>query len=127
MKTIQWNEEVLNEMLTTPSQGLIEDVAHVQGDIMVLGAGGKMGPDICILAKRAANAAGVEKKVYAVSRFSDANAAKRLRDEGVTVISADLMEEGALESLPDCENIIFMAGRKFGTNGSEYLTWGMNS
>ena len=127
MKNIQWSEEVLNEMLTTPSQGLIEDVAKIQGDIMVLGAGGKMGPDICILAKRAAKAAGVDKKIYAVSRFSDPNAAKRLQDEGVTVISADLMEEGTLESLPDCENIIFMAGRKFGTNGSEYLTWGMNS
>lgn len=94
---------------------------------MVLGAGGKMGPDICILAARAAKAAGVKKTVYAVSRFSDKAAAKRLEDEGVTVIAADLMENGALESLPDCENIIFMAGRKFGTGGSEYLTWGMNS
>lgn len=122
-----WNEEILNEMLTTPSQGLIDDIAKMEGDIMVLGAGGKMGPDICILAARAAKAAGVSKKVYAVSRFSDKTAAKRLEDEGVTVIAADLMENGALESLPDCENIIFMAGRKFGTGGSEYLTWGMNS
>lgn len=122
-----WNEEILNEMLTTPSQGLIDDIAKMEGDIMVLGAGGKMGPDICILAARAAKAAGVSKKVYAVSRFSDKAAAKRLEDEGVTVIAADLMENGALESLPDCENIIFMAGRKFGTGGSEYLTWGMNS
>lgn len=122
-----WNEEILNEMLTTPSQGLIEDIAKIEGDIMVLGAGGKMGPDICILAARAAKAAGVSKKVYAVSRFSDKAAAKRLEDEGVIVIAADLMENGALESLPDCENIIFMAGRKFGTGGSEYLTWGMNS
>jgi len=127
MKTVNWSEEILNQMLTTPSQGLITDIAQIQGDIMILGAGGKMGPDMCILAKRAAKAAGVEKKVYAVSRFSDKNAMKRLEDEGVTIISADLMENGALESLPDCENIIFMAGRKFGTNGSEHLTWGMNS
>lgn len=124
---INWNEQTLNEMLTTPSEGLIADIAKIQGDIMVLGAGGKMGPDICILAARAAKAAGVNKTVYAVSRFSDKAAAKRLTDEGVTVIAADLMENGALESLPDCENIIFMAGRKFGTGGSEYLTWGMNS
>lgn len=127
MKQIHWSEEVLNEMLTTPSQGLIDDVSRIQGDIMVLGAGGKMGPDICILAARAAKAAGVNKTVYAVSRFSDKDAVKRLEAEGVTVIAADLMEDGALESLPDCENIIFMAGKKFGTNGSEYLTWGMNS
>lgn len=127
MNNIHWSEEALNEMLTTPSEGLIADVAQIEGDIMVLGAGGKMGPDICILAARAAKAAGVKKTVYAVSRFSDKDAAARLEAEGVTVISADLMEDGALEALPDCENIIFMAGRKFGTNGSEYLTWGMNS
>ena len=127
MKTINWNEETLNEMLTAPSQGLIDDVAAIEGDIMVLGAGGKMGPDTCILAQRAAKAAGIEKKVYAVSRFSDKNAAKRLEDEGVTVLSADLLNPDALNALPDCKNIIFMAGRKFGTNGSEYLTWGMNA
>lgn len=127
MSNIPWSEETLNEMLTTPSAALIADVAAIEGDIMVLGAGGKMGPDICVLAARAARAAGVDKTVYAVSRFSDKDAAARLTAEGVTVISADLMVDGALEALPDCRNIIFMAGKKFGTNGSEYLTWGMNS
>lgn len=127
MNNIQWSEETLNEMLTTPSQALIDDVAKIQGDVMILGAGGKMGPDMCILAARAAKAAGAEKKVYAVSRFSDKAAAQRLANEGVTVIAADLMADGTLESLPDCENVIFMAGRKFGTGGSEYLTWGMNA
>ena len=127
MNKMNWSEETLNQLLTTPSEGLINDVANIQGDIMVLGAGGKMGPDICVLAARAAQAAGVKKTVYAVSRFSDKDVVGRLEAEGVTVIAADLMEDGALEALPDCENIIFMAGRKFGTNGSEYLTWGMNS
>ena len=127
MSNLNWNEKVLNEMLTTPSQALIADVAKMEGDIMILGAGGKMGPDMCILAARAVKAAGIEKKVYAVSRFSDADAAKRLEDEGVTIIAADLTADGVLEQLPDCENIVFMAGRKFGTNGNEYLTWGMNA
>lgn len=127
MSNIKWNEEILNEMLTTPSQALIADVAKMEGDIMILGAGGKMGPDMCILAARAVKAAGVQKKVYAVSRFSDAAAAKRLEDEGVTIIAADLTADGVLEQLPECENIVFMAGRKFGTNGNEYLTWGMNA
>ena len=127
MSNINWSEEVLNEMLSTPSQAMIADMARIDGDIMILGAGGKMGPDICVLAARAVKAAGLEKKVYAVSRFSDANAAKRLTDEGVTIIAADLTADGVLEQLPDCENIIFMVGRKFGTNGSEYLTWGMNA
>lgn len=127
MSNINWSEEVLNEMLSTPSQALIADVAKMDGDIMILGAGGKMGPDMCVLAARAVKAAGLDKKVYAVSRFSDAAAAKRLTDEGVTIIAADLTADGVLENLPDCENIVFMAGRKFGTNGNEYLTWGMNA
>lgn len=127
MSNIRWSEEVLNEMLSTPSQALISDIAKMEGDIMILGAGGKMGPDMCVLAARAVKAAGLEKKVYAVSRFSDADAAKRLTDEGVTIIAADLMADGVLEGLPDCENIVFMAGRKFGTDGNEYLTWGMNA
>ena len=127
MSNITWSEEVLNEMLSTPSQALINDVAKIEGDIMILGAGGKMGPDMCVLAARAVKAAGLEKKVYAVSRFSDAAAAKRLEDEGVIIIAADLTADGVMEALPECENIIFMAGRKFGTNGNEYLTWGMNA
>jgi len=127
MQHIQWSEDTLNAMLTEPSQGLIADIAKLNGDIMVLGAGGKMGPDICLLAQKAAKAAGVQKTVYAVSRFSDKQAAARLETQGVKVISADLMAPGALSQLPDCENIIFMAGKKFGTNGNEYLTWGMNS
>lgn len=127
MSKMNWNEEVLNEMLSTPSQALIADVAQMDGDIMILGAGGKMGPDMCVLAARAVKVAGLEKKVYAVSRFSDPNVSKRLKEEGVTVIAADLTADGVLEQLPDCENIVFMAGRKFGTNGKEYLTWGMNA
>ena len=108
MSNINWSEEVLNEMLSTPSQALIADVAKMDGDIMILGAGGKMGPDMCVLAARAVKAAGLDKKVYAVSRFSDAAAAKRLTDEGVTIIAADLTADGVLEQLPDCENIVFM-------------------
>ena len=127
MSNMNWNEEVLNEMLSTPSQAMIEDVAKIQGDIMILGAGGKMGPDMCVLAARAVKAAGIEKKVYAVSRFSDAAVAKRLTDEGVVVISGDLTADGVLEQLPDCENIVFMAGRKFGTDGGEWQTWAMNA
>ena len=64
-----WTEEKLNEMLATPSQALIDDMKKIKGDIMVLGAGGKMGPTLCVLAKNAIKAAGVEKRVIAVSRF----------------------------------------------------------
>ncbi len=123
-----WTEEKLNEMLATPSAKLIEDVKKIKGDIMVLGAGGKMGPTLCILAKNAIRAAGIEKKVIAVSRFSDQIALDLLHSNGVETISADLLDRESLDALPEVENIIFMAGRKFGTDGgTEYLTWAMNA
>ncbi|MBO5010659.1 MAG: NAD(P)-dependent oxidoreductase [Clostridia bacterium] len=123
-----WTEEKLNEMLTTPSAKLVEDVKKIKGDIMVLGAGGKMGPTLCILAKNAIRAAGIEKRVIAVSRFSDPVALELLHSNGVETISADLLDRDSLDALPEVENIIFMAGRKFGTDGgTEYLTWAMNA
>lgn len=123
-----WNEEKLNELLTTPSDKLVADIAKIKGDIMVLGAGGKMGPTLCILAKNAIKKAGIEKRVIAVSRFSDPIALELLHSNGVETISADLLDQDSLNALPEIENIIFMAGRKFGTDGgTEYLTWAMNA
>ncbi len=122
-----WTEAKLDKMLASPSTALIEDMKKINGDIIILGAGGKMGPTLCILAKNAIKEAGIDKKVYAVSRFSDPIATKLLQDEGVITISADLLEHGALDKLPDVENVIFMAGRKFGTNGQEPYTWSMNA
>ena len=122
-----WTEEKLNQLLTTPSDKLIEDIAKIKGDIMVLGAGGKMGPTLCILAKNAIKKAGIEKKVIAVSRFSDPIALELLHSNGVETISADLLDHDSLEALPEVENVIYMAGRKFGTDGQEYLTWAMNA
>lgn len=122
-----WNEDKLNEMLTTPSAALIEDIKKIEGDIMILGAGGKMGPTLCLLAQNAVKAAGIDKKIIAVSRFTDEIATKLLTDNGVEIIKCDLQDSTALNELPDVKNIIYMAGRKFGTNGNEWQTWGMNS
>ena len=122
-----WTEERLNKMLTTPSEALSGELGRLEGDILVLGAGGKMGPTLCVLAKNALRAAGVEKRVIAVSRFSDPLVVELLRENGVEMISADLLAPGALDSLPDAENIIYMAGKKFGTDGNEYATWAMNT
>ena len=123
-----WTEEKLNELLTTPTDKLVADIAKIKGDIMVLGAGGKMGPTLCILAKNAIKKAGIEKRVIAVSRFSDQIALDLLHSNGVETISADLLNHESLDALPEVENVIFMAGRKFGTDGgTEYLTWAMNS
>ncbi|MBR2476980.1 MAG: NAD(P)-dependent oxidoreductase [Clostridia bacterium] len=122
-----WTEDKLNEMLTTPSAALIEDIKKIDGDIMILGAGGKMGPTLSLLAQNAVKAAGIDKKVIAVSRFTDEFATKLLTDNGVEIIKCDLQDSAQLNALPDVKNIIYMAGRKFGTNGNEWQTWGMNS
>lgn len=123
-----WTEKKLNDLLTTPTDKLVSDIAKIKGDIMVLGAGGKMGPSLCILAKNAIRKAGIDKKVIAVSRFSDACALEELHANGVETISADLLDNDSLNALPETENVIYMAGRKFGTDGgTEYLTWAMNS
>ncbi len=122
-----WTEEKLNKMLTTPSDALIEDVKKIKGDIMILGAAGKMGPTLCVLAKKACEAAGIDKKIYGVSRGSDEIAVKLMEDNGIEVIKADLLDKEKLYALPNAENIIYMAGKKFGTNGNEWQTWAMNS
>lgn len=122
-----WTEEKLNELLTAPSDALVEDVKKIKGDIMVLGAAGKMGPTLCVLAKNAIKKAGLDKKVYAVSRGTDKIAVKLMEDNGIDVISMDLLDKEKLYELPEAENVIYMAGKKFGTNGNEWQTWAMNS
>lgn len=122
-----WTEEKLNELLTAPTDKLTEDIKKIQGDIMVLGAGGKMGPTLSVLAKNAAKNAGIEKRVIAVSRGTDKIATEYMKNNGVEVIEMDLLDRDKLYSLPDVENVIYMAGRKFGTNGNEWQTWAMNS
>lgn len=113
--------------MTTPSEPLVEDVKKIKGDIMILGAGGKMGPTLAILAKNAIKKANINKRVIAVSRFSDSIARNVLESNDVEIIACDLMEEGVIDKLPNVENIIYMVGRKFGTVGNEILSWGMNT
>ncbi len=122
-----WTEERLDTMLATPSAALVEDMKKIKGDIMILGAGGKMGPTLCLLAKNAIKEAGLEKRVIAVSRFSDPIVKELLTRHSVEMISCDLQDVDALNALPEVENVIFMAGRKFGTDGQEWLSWGMNA
>ncbi len=122
-----WTEEKLNQMLSEPSDALVADIKKIKGDIMVLGAGGKMGPTLCVLAKNAIEKAGINKRVIAVSRFTDPFATELLNQQGVETISCDLLNHEQLSALPEVENVIYMAGRKFGTDGSEWQTWAMNA
>ena len=110
-----------------PSQQLVEDIARLDGDILILGAGGKMGPALAKLAKQAIQLAGVDKKVIAVSRFSEAGLREDLISHGIEIISADLLEDDQLQSLPLVENVLYLAGTKFGTTGNEPFTWAMNA
>jgi nucleoside-diphosphate-sugar epimerase len=119
--------EELDNRLYAVTRELTDDVKALKGDILILGAGGKMGPSLAKLAKLAVDAAGVNKKIIAVSRFSDPAARSELEDRGIEIIPADLMDDDALHRLPETENVIYMAGTKFGTTGNEYRTWAMNA
>jgi nucleoside-diphosphate-sugar epimerase len=119
--------EQLEQMLTEPSDDLIADIARINGDIMILGVGGKMGPTLARMAKNAIDKAGIEKRVMAVSRFSSGTLREELESYGIETISADLLDDSQLNSLPEVENIIFLAGHKFGTVGNEHYTWAMNT
>ncbi len=118
--------ERLEEVLSRPTARDCEAVAQLVGDLLVLGAGGKMGPSLVARAKRAMDEAGVRKRVIGVARFSEPGLRERLARAGVETIAADLLDGEALRALPEAPNIIFMAGRKFGTQGGEHWTWAVN-
>jgi nucleoside-diphosphate-sugar epimerase len=113
----------LDELLCRPSQALIDDLGKVDGDIMILGVAGKMGPTLAGLAK----AALPDRRVIGVARFSEPGSKEWLEARGIETISCDLLDEAAIGALPKIPNIIFMAGRKFGAEGDLALTWAMNS
>lgn len=115
--------EQLEDLLSTPTQALIDDGTAIDGDVLILGAGGKVGPTLAMMAKRAWPG----KRVVAVARFSDADVRRRLAIAGVETIACDLLDREQVARLPDCRNIVYMAGRKFGTAGSEPGTWAMNA
>jgi nucleoside-diphosphate-sugar epimerase len=117
------DEAALEEFMTRPSRALVESLARLDGDIMVLGVGGKMGPTLARLAKRAAP----KKKIIGVARFSEAALRGKLEGHDIETIQADLLDRKAIADLPKVKNIVFMAGRKFGSTGSEALTWAMNT
>ncbi|WP_395138472.1 NAD-dependent epimerase/dehydratase family protein [Armatimonas sp.] len=114
----------LEDRLSEPPPAVITALDALDGNLMILGAAGKMGPTLARMAKRAM---GKSRRVIAVSRFSDPTTRAWLELAGVETIAADLLDVDALMALPDVQNIVFMAGMKFGATGNEPLTWAMNS
>ncbi len=121
------DETTLEDILSRPYQADIDALRKLEGDILILGAAGKMGPSLVRRICRAADEAGSKRRVLAVARYSSPEVESQLRGASVEPIKADLLEPGALQKLPDAPNVIFMAARKFGTSGDEHLTWAMNT
>jgi len=117
------DEAELEERLSRPSPSLASTLAPIAGDLVILGAGGKMGPTLARMAKRA----NPERRVIAVSRWSDRSTAESLNEFGVETLRVDLLDPTSRAALPDAPNVVFMAGQKFGTKGNPATTWAMNA
>lgn len=117
------DEAHLEHYLSTPTEGLVHDLGEVEGDILILGVAGKVGPTLAMMAKRAAP----EKRIIGVARFSDQAVKHRLEKAGIETITCDLLDREAVAKLPLCPNIVYMAGKKFGVTGGEPFAWAMNA
>ena len=112
----------LDVFLTLPGRALAADLAAIDGDILVLGVGGKMGPTLARLARNAAP----DKRIIGVARFSEAGLRETLNAHGVETIACNLLDRAAVQKLPQVRNVILMAGHKFGAHDNPALTWAMN-
>jgi len=121
------SESELDDVLTRPRPVLVDFIRTVQGPLVILGAGGKMGPTLAVLARRAAQAANHPLRIVAVSRFSDGRAKESLQRQGVETCEADLLERESFKRLPDATNVIYLVGLKFGTAQNPSLTWAINT
>jgi len=116
----------LDTLLSEPSDRLVETMRGIDGDLVILGVAGKMGPTLARMARQASDRAGVRRRVIGVARFSSPDQAAALEAHGIETIRGDLLDDRTLRALPDAPNVVFMAGRKFGSSGAESLTWAMN-
>jgi nucleoside-diphosphate-sugar epimerase len=116
----------LTENLSNPTDGVIETIKKSTGNFIVLGAAGKMGPTLCQMLQRSIDKLSRTQKVIAVSRFSNSQTKTELEQQKIETITCNLLDRNQIESLPDAENVIFMAGQKFGSTGNESLTWAQN-
>ncbi len=121
------DDEALDGLLSEPTALASETLSRLDGDILLLGVGGKMGPTLARMARRASDVAGVKRRVIGVSRFTNPAHEAWLRSHGVETVRRDLLDPRQLDALPDAANVVFMTGMKFGSTGQEALTWAMNT
>jgi len=117
----------LDELLSEPTDGVVRAMKVLDGDILVLGVGGKIGPSLARMAKRASDIAGVSRRVIGVSRFSSSSLEPQLHAWGIETVRSDLLNSESLAELHATANVVFMAGMKFGSTGREWLTWAINT
>ena len=121
------SEQQLEDLLSEPTAVDARAMEGMEGDLIILGVAGKMGPSLARRARRACELAKIEKRIIGVARFSEPGVREGLERAGIETVSADLLAPGALASLPDAPNVLYMAARKFGSTGAEHLTWAMNT
>jgi uncharacterized protein YbjT (DUF2867 family) len=121
------SEAQLDDLLAEPTDADVETVRRLEPDILILGAGGKMGPSLAQRVRRAVARAGGRSRVLAVSRFSSRDARSRLESDGISTLSCDLLDHAAIGGLPRLPNVLFLAGRKFGTTDRTDVTWATNT
>jgi nucleoside-diphosphate-sugar epimerase len=120
------NVEQLEDLLSEPTEAAVKALAALDGDLIILGVAGKMGPTLARMAVRAFEQAGVRRRVIGVARFSESGLEERLRSFSVETIRCDLLDPSQLDALPDAPTVVFMTGMKFGATGQEGRTWAMN-
>ena len=120
------DEPELEALLSRPSAADVDFARTLDGDVVVLGAGGKMGPSLARRVRRSCDAAGVKHRVLAVARFSEPGLRTALERDGIETIACDLLDPEQVGKLPRVPNVLFLAGRKFGSTGRPDLTWAQN-
>jgi len=121
------DKAILEDLLSVPTEAAVKMFSEIDGDIMFLGIGGKIGPTLAMMAIRACKQAGVKKHIYGVSLFESDQQRKEIEDLGIETIHGDLLDIDFIKSLPQAKNVFFLAGMKFGSEENISLTWAVNS